>query len=168
MILHVTKGTAGQTVQVTCGEALSGDKVESDWGWVQQWTLRDGEQTLEQHKYMECRFVQLTFSGQMAQSDFQLSAWKTHYQVWNTVLASTMPRISALLVCSGTMTTRIFNHQTPLLTLCGSYQGTRWMQQVLTHTQTPTHVNVDHVKSNKIPTILRVDRLVSLTCSACR
>jgi len=28
---------------------------------------------------MECRFVQLTFSGKMAASNFTLSAWKTHY-----------------------------------------------------------------------------------------
>ena len=42
-------------------------------------TLRDGEQVLEQHKYMECRFVQLTFSGSMELSGFTLTAWKTHY-----------------------------------------------------------------------------------------
>ena len=68
MVLHVAKGVAGQTVEVACGESLSGDVVGSTWGWVQQWTLRDGEQTLEQHKFMECRFVQLTFSGTMARA----------------------------------------------------------------------------------------------------
>ena len=80
MVLEVKNGKAGQTVDVTCGESLSGDAVGSTWGWVQQWTLRDGAQSLEQHKYMECRFVTLAFSGTMALSDFTLSAWKTHYQ----------------------------------------------------------------------------------------
>jgi hypothetical protein len=55
MDLHVKNGKAGQTVEVTCGESLSGDLVGNSWGWVQQWTLRDGEQTLTQHKFMECR-----------------------------------------------------------------------------------------------------------------
>ena len=73
--------TAGQTVTITCGESLPGDVVGSDWGWVQQWTLRDGEQTLDQHKYMECRFVTLAFSGAASidLGSFTLSAWKTHY-----------------------------------------------------------------------------------------
>ena len=79
MVLAVKDGKAGQTVEVSCGESLSGDLVGSTWGWVQQWTLRDGEQVLEQHKYMECRFVQLTFSGSMDLSGFTLTAWKTHY-----------------------------------------------------------------------------------------
>ena len=79
MVLAVKDGKAGQTVEVSCGESLSGDLVGSTWGWVQQWTLRDGEQVLEQHKYMECRFVQLTFSGSMELSGFTLTAWKTHY-----------------------------------------------------------------------------------------
>jgi hypothetical protein len=79
MSLEVKNGKAGQTVEVTCGESLSGDAVGSTWGWVQQWTLRDGAQTLTQHKYMECRFVQLTFSGAMALDGFTLTAWKTHY-----------------------------------------------------------------------------------------
>eukprot|EP01046_Picozoa_sp_COSAG06_P023084 COSAG06_NODE_1818_length_8294_cov_40.638560_5_plen_735_part_00 len=81
MSLEVKNGKAGQTVEVTCGESLSGDAVGSTWGWVQQWTLRDGPQTLTQHKYMECRFVQLTFSGTMALDGFTLTAWKAHY-VW--------------------------------------------------------------------------------------
>lgn len=79
MSLEVKNGKAGQTVEVSCGESLSGDAVGSTWGWVQQWTLRDGAQTLTQHKYMECRFVQLTFSGTMALDGFTLTAWKTHY-----------------------------------------------------------------------------------------
>lgn len=40
---------------------------------------RDGAQLLEQHKYMECRFVSLTFTG-AAPSNFTLGAWKTHYK----------------------------------------------------------------------------------------
>ena len=36
-------------------------------------------QTLEQHKYMECRFVTLAFSGEMDLAGFTLSAWKVQY-----------------------------------------------------------------------------------------
>ena len=79
MVLEVKNGKAGQTVEVICGESLAGDLVGSTWGWEQQWTLRDGAQTLVQHKYMECRFVQLTFSGSMDVDGFTLTAWKTHY-----------------------------------------------------------------------------------------
>ena len=80
VILGVKNGRAGQTVEITCGESLSGSTtVGSNWGWVQQWTLRDGAQTLEQHKYMECRFVTLAFSGEMSLAGFTLSAWTVHY-----------------------------------------------------------------------------------------
>ena len=48
------------------------------WGWEFEWTLREGAQVLEQHKYMECRFVRLDFAG-TAPTTFTLSAWKTHY-----------------------------------------------------------------------------------------
>ena len=99
MVLEVKNGKAGQTVSVVCGESLSGDLnldlVGNTWGWEQQWTLRDGAQTLVQHKYvldavccvytcrrlidlsndcryMECRFVSLTFSGEMALDGFTL------------------------------------------------------------------------------------------------
>ena len=65
LILDVENGRAAQiqTFEITCGESLSGNTVGSSWGWVQQWTLWDGAQTLEQHKYMECRFVTLAFSA---------------------------------------------------------------------------------------------------------
>jgi alpha-L-rhamnosidase len=84
MVLEVKNGKAGQTVDITCGESLSGDAVGSNWGWVQQWTLRDGAQTLTQHKYMECRFVTVAFSGTMDLSGFTLSAWKTHYPYYDS------------------------------------------------------------------------------------
>ena len=48
------------------------------WGWDFTWTLRDGAQVLEQHKFMECRFVSLKFSG-TPPSNMSLSAWQTHY-----------------------------------------------------------------------------------------
>ena len=51
-MLEVKNGKAGQTVSVVCGESLSGDLVGNTWGWEQQWTLRDGAQTLVQHKYV--------------------------------------------------------------------------------------------------------------------
>ena len=75
--LMVSNGTAGQTVNIACGEALQGNTVEYTWGWEFNWTLRDGAQVLEQHKYMECRFVALTFSG--TAPDFTLSAWVVNY-----------------------------------------------------------------------------------------
>jgi alpha-L-rhamnosidase len=77
--LEVQDGKAGQTVAIKCGEALTGNTVTATWGWQFIWTLRDGPQVLEQHKYMECRFVKLQFSG-VAPTNFTLSAWKTHYK----------------------------------------------------------------------------------------
>ena len=76
--LSVPDGTSGTNVHISCGESLKGDTVGSTWGWEFDWTLRDGQQVLEQHKYMECRFVSLTFSGP-APAGFALSAWKVHY-----------------------------------------------------------------------------------------
>ena len=77
--LEVQDGKAGQTVAIECGEALEGTTVTATWGWQFNWTLRDGPQVLEQHKYMECRFVKLQFSG-VAPTNFTLSAWKVHYK----------------------------------------------------------------------------------------
>jgi hypothetical protein len=79
--LYVPNGTAGTNVSIACGEALSGTKVESTWGWEFTWILRDGEQVLEQHKYMECRFVSLAFSVPAAAPapNFTLSAWRANY-----------------------------------------------------------------------------------------
>ena len=39
--------------------------------------MRDGEQTLEQHKYMECRWASITFEGKAP--TFTLSAWQVSY-----------------------------------------------------------------------------------------
>merc|ERR1711871_1541745 len=82
--LQVQDGTAGQTVHITCGEALRNQgkvpiQVTSTWGWEFDWTLRAGDQLLEQHKYMECRFVSLNFTSGKPPSHFTLSAWKVHY-----------------------------------------------------------------------------------------
>jgi len=77
--LDVNDGTAGTIVHIACGESIKGDTIGATWGWEFDWTLRDGPQVLEQHKYMECRFVTLTFTGN-APSKFTLSAWKTHYR----------------------------------------------------------------------------------------
>jgi hypothetical protein len=75
--LAVTGGVAGSNVSIACGESLSGDSVGSTWGWEFTWTLRDGDQVLEQHKYMECRFVSLSFSA--APRAFTLSGWQASY-----------------------------------------------------------------------------------------
>ena len=75
-MLDVVNGTAGATVSIACGESLDGFTVGYTWGWEFVWTLREGVQRLEQHKYMECRFVSLTFSTPV---QFTLSAWAVHY-----------------------------------------------------------------------------------------
>ena len=80
--LSVTDGTAGTNVHISCGESLSGTTAGSTWGWEFDWTLRDGAQLLEQHKYMECRFVNIEFSapgGAAAPAHWALGAWKVHY-----------------------------------------------------------------------------------------
>ena len=79
--LAVKDGSAGTNVHIACGETLKGTTVGSTWGWEFDWVLRDGEQQLEQHKFMECRFVSVTFSGGAAgpPKEWTLSAWKVHY-----------------------------------------------------------------------------------------
>ena len=66
--LEVSGGSAGATVSIDAGESLSQQhnrtytgpvtqKVGSDWGYSFTWTLREGDQTIEQHEYMEFRYV---------------------------------------------------------------------------------------------------------------
>ena len=78
LVLYATDGVAGTTVSIKCGEKLinNGTAVDFTWGWEFEWTLRDGAQVLEQHKYMECRFVFIEFS---AATTFSLSAWRANY-----------------------------------------------------------------------------------------
>lgn len=76
--LDIKGGKSGSFVNITCGEQLTSDNlVGSTWGWEFGWTFRDGDQTLEQHKYMECRFVSLVFSDEP--ESFTLSAWQASY-----------------------------------------------------------------------------------------
>lgn len=82
LVLSVEDGKANQTVHIACGETMKGDVIADTWGWEFDWTLREGAQVLEQHKYMECRFVAMTFAGP-APKNFTLSAWKVHYE-WDT------------------------------------------------------------------------------------
>jgi hypothetical protein len=76
--LAVADGVAGTTVSIACGEALQAQHATYTWGWEFTWTLREGEQYLEQHKYMECRFVTITFSS-AASPRFSLTAWRASY-----------------------------------------------------------------------------------------
>ena len=71
---------AGTKIHFACGESISdgNTKVGSTWGWEFDWTLRAGSQVLVQHKYMECRFVSLAFSGKVPKN-FTLDAWMIHY-----------------------------------------------------------------------------------------
>ena len=78
LILEVPNGVAGTVVSISCGEKLinNGTAVDYTWGWQFTWTLRDGAQVLEQHKYMECRWAFLEFS---VETQFTLSAWRVNY-----------------------------------------------------------------------------------------
>lgn len=67
--LSVAGGADGQRVVIVSGEsrqrAYPKNKTNTDtlpfvgdtWGYNMTWTLRDGDQTIEQHAYMEFRFV---------------------------------------------------------------------------------------------------------------
>jgi hypothetical protein len=81
--LGASAGVAGAVVSITSGELLdSATGLVEDhhsWGYSFNWTLRGGDQVLEQHKYMECRFVSLEFYNGPAPRNFTLSAWKVHY-----------------------------------------------------------------------------------------
>ena len=52
------------------------ENVASDWGYNLTWTLRAGSQTIEQHEYMEFRYVNLKFSAGEVPASFNLSAWQ--------------------------------------------------------------------------------------------
>ena len=52
------------------------DVVGDDWGYDFVWTLRDGEQMLEQHQYMEFRYVNVHFPNGTAPKNFSVSAWQ--------------------------------------------------------------------------------------------
>ena len=90
--LKVTGGKAGQTVKFNSGEmctpmttTVSGGgrnvsnpskctDVEQDWQWMFTWTLRDGDQMIEQHQYMEFRYLNVVFDGPPP-ADWSVSAW---------------------------------------------------------------------------------------------
>jgi len=78
LILTVPNGVAGTVVSISCGEKLinNGTAIDYVWGWQFTWTLRDGAQVLEQHKYMECRWAYLEFA---VETQFTLSAWRVNY-----------------------------------------------------------------------------------------
>ena len=85
-------GIAGRKVTITSGESreFTNPKnktnkgpvtmfVGDTWGYQFEWTLRDGPQLIEQHQYMEFRYVNLVFDGE-APAHFNLSAWQTTYE----------------------------------------------------------------------------------------
>ena len=91
LILNVEGGEAGTTVSIMSGESrfrlhnksYTGpvtSKVGDDWGYNFTWTLRDGDQTIEQHEYMEFRYVNLWFKNGTAPKSFNLSAWAVQYE----------------------------------------------------------------------------------------
>ena len=59
--------------------------VGDTWGYDFTWTLRDGAQTIEQHQYMEFRYVNVFLdlgntTGNLQLDDIQLSAWACQYE----------------------------------------------------------------------------------------
>ena len=103
--LTVKDGAAGQTVKLTSGEmctpflnnnSKSCNTVQQNWQWEFTWTLRAGEQKIEQHQYMEFRYLQVEFSGATVAADaWSVEAWgvqapwepsDTHFTSTNTML----------------------------------------------------------------------------------
>lgn len=90
--LRASQGAAGTKVTITSGELIdSGNTVQQTWGYTFEWTLRDGDQTIEQFKYMEFRYVNLevvppnastaavwaaTEGGAARALGLELSAWR--------------------------------------------------------------------------------------------
>ena len=72
-------------MHIACGAALADTTVGSTRGWEFAWVLRNGEQDLEQHKCMECRWVSLVFSGVTAPSNFSVSARTREKRGKNTI-----------------------------------------------------------------------------------
>ena len=70
-------------ISIKCGESYdsSTDTVGTTWGWEFTWTLRQdtSSQVLEQHKYMECRFVSLSTKTFSLPENLQLEAWVVRY-----------------------------------------------------------------------------------------
>lgn len=94
LIFKTSSGNAGQTFQIDAGESRRytspknktnkgpvTDFVDNDWGYFFNWTMRAGEQTIEQHQYMEFRYVNIYFDS-APPVDFNLSAWQASYE-WN-------------------------------------------------------------------------------------
>ena len=84
LILTVTGGSAGQVVRFRSGElctpivdggSSSCVAVDQDWQWIFNWTLREGEQTIEQHQYQEWRYLSVVFEGS-APEHWSVSAWR--------------------------------------------------------------------------------------------
>jgi hypothetical protein len=75
--LAVSDGVAGAVVRLTSGEELeAGGVVGQTWGYSFDWTLRGGAQLIEQHEYMEFRYVNLeVVGGGVPLNALVLSAW---------------------------------------------------------------------------------------------
>ena len=73
----------GTSVGIKCGESYDSKTltVTSTWGWEFTWVLRKSiqeQQVLEQHKYMECRFVELN-TTMITNEVIELEAWVIRY-----------------------------------------------------------------------------------------
>ena len=49
--------------------------VQQDWDWHFTWTLRDGDQVIEQHQYMEFRYLSVVFEDGPPPAKWSVSAW---------------------------------------------------------------------------------------------
>ena len=88
---YTSSGMPGARVKITSGESRAPsfpknkthkgpttEVVGDTWGYSFTWSLRTGAQLIEQHQYMEFRYVNLVFEGAIPE-DLQVSAWKTQY-----------------------------------------------------------------------------------------
>ena len=92
LIFSTSSGNANQSFYIDAGEARAlsdpknktnhghvTDSVTSDWGYFFNWRMRAGAQVIEQHQYMEFRYVNIVFDG-IPPAEWNLTAWQAQYE----------------------------------------------------------------------------------------
>ena len=140
---------AGETVRIISGESRlatnpknktdkgpTTDVVGNTWGYEFEWTLRSGAQTIEQHQYMEFRYVNLVFSGG-APKGFNLSAWKVTYE-WDDT--------DSYFTCSNaTLQVRVITEMSGNIFRLGIFLDFVWLT-----TRTPHGAYVRRARRNRL------------------
>ena len=95
LILQTTQGTAGHRVKISLGELMGeaarhfematnqptvADDVTQTWGADFVWTLREGEQTITQHNYVNFRYAELVFLDGPPPPGLSVRAWGAAYE----------------------------------------------------------------------------------------